>query len=106
MILLQAASAAPMTFEGSDFDLGHEARRQKLKVGQRCTNGDPGVIVVCGSRNQKRYRVSGMESEVQLVLPKAEISLGEGLSAKAQLDSVILNGLESKRVMITVTKKF
>jgi hypothetical protein len=107
MILLQAASVAPMTFEGDDFDLAREVRPETPEIGQRCTNNDPSVIVVCGSRNQKQYRLPGVESEPTLVLPKAEFSLGEGFTAKVQLDSApIGGGLISRRAMITVTKKF
>ena len=102
MLALQAADAVPLKPGVESFDLRHAKPAQS----GGCTSQSSSDIVVCGSRRDS-YRYRDVASGPEPQLPRAEISLPGGASAKAHLDGAAMpNGMTSKRVMITIKKPF
>jgi hypothetical protein len=103
MLTLQAANAVPLEQGMGSFDLRNVKPSQEEG---RCTSRDPNEIVVCGSRGDS-YRYRALPEGPEPQLPRAEIRLPGGASAKAHLDSATMpGGMVSKRVMITIKKPF
>ena len=114
LVALQAAAATLSDPEAESFDLKHFDRPAAPTLGasviDRCAEVDPDEIIVCGSRGgSKQYRLQplppGFSSESGL--PKAEMDLGGGATARAYVESVAMpDGTISKRIMIGIGTKF
>lgn len=110
MVLLQATAPSPSSSSVEDFDLNRipQERQLSLGIGGRCTDDDPTVIVVCGSRNDERYRLRPPSGDFAATgPPMAEADLGGGVTGAIALESAGMpNGEVGKRIMIKVGTKF
>ena len=114
VLALQAATSMTGDSEADGFDLKNfEAPPPQLgaPIVNRCADVAPGEILVCGNRGgAKQYRIQplppGYSSEGG-GLPKAEMSLGGGVTGRAYVESVAMpDGTISKRIMIGIGTKF
>jgi hypothetical protein len=72
-----------------------------------CTSTDPEEIVVCGRRDEDRYRLRPLPPEFEVPPLRAETQLFEGVTGGMHLESTQLpNGMTSKRIMVSVKTRF
>lgn len=81
--------------------------QMRITPERNCASADPGEIVVCGRRDDDRYRLRPLPSEFEAPPLRAETQLFDGVSGGMQLESTQLpNGMTSKRLMVTVKTRF
>lgn len=100
----------PVGMDAASFDLARQGKPEiELQIIEKCDMSQGEVIVVCGRRDDDRYRAKlpdphGFDRSGP---PKAEIGLGDGASAAAEVEQVDFgNGFVSNRIMIRLKFKF
>jgi hypothetical protein len=81
--------------------------RMRITPERSCASADPDEIVVCGRRDDDRYRIRELPSEFEAPPLRAETQLFDGVSGGMHVESTQLpNGMSSKRLMVSVKTRF
>jgi hypothetical protein len=81
--------------------------RLRITPERSCASADPDEIVVCGRRDDDRYRLRPLPPEFEAEPLRAETQLMDGVIGGMHVESTQLpNGMTSKRLMVSVKTRF
>jgi hypothetical protein len=81
--------------------------QMRITPERSCASADREEIVVCGRRNDDRYRLRPLPRGFEVAPLRAETQLIDGVTGGMHLESSQLpNGMISKRIMVSVKTRF
>jgi hypothetical protein len=104
-LLMLVQAAAP----GQPGPPSEAAPRWQMRITpeRRCASADPEEIVVCGRRDDDRYRLRPLPPGFEVPPIRAETQLFDGVTGDMHFESTQLpNGMISKRIMVSVKTRF